>query len=273
MGSRLYRPRRPVRPNEPNNTGAVRKGRKNMKTKVFLIALCSGIIQAQAPHRFGAIDGTAIDDRDLNVQRETPIVTYLRQHAKQPSSEAEAQSFQDELQCGRLRGAVQEAAKKRAKAELGILATDVEIAEERKNVVARAPDIEGQKKHYRERLQALIEGLSAVYDKGQDPQQTYQQLVAPHGVTPGDWAGNLYLGKNQQERQKLVQQLAAATPEAFDKAAATYDPRPLIENQKLDAAVDVLLAASDPKFKADLNELNASVTHPTPNHTSRQGVV
>ena len=242
-----------------------------MKTKVFLIALCSGIIQAQPPHRFGAIDGTPIDERDLNVPRETAIVTYLRQHAKQPSSEAEAQSFQDELQCRRLRGVVQEAAEKRAKAELGIFSTDAEIAAERKNVVARAPDIEGQKKRYRERLQALIDGLSAVYDKGQDPDQTYQQLVAPHGVTKGDWAGNVYLGKDKQERQKLVQQLAAATPEAFDRAADTYDPRPLIENQKLEAAVDVLLAASDPKFKADLNELNASVTHPTPNHTARHG--
>lgn len=223
---------------------------ETMTKTAFLLLLCFGI-QAQAPHRFGAIDGLTIPDVDLNIPRETAVARYAREHPQQPQpspSEAEIKTMQDRLTCTRLHTTVQEAARSRAKSELGIFASGAEAEAARQKLVASAPDPEGMKVRYRERLQALIVGLTAVYDQGRDPQQVYQQLVAPHAVDPSDWAYNLYLGRSKEARQKLAQQLAAATPEGFNKAAANYDARPMVENEKLHAAVDAQLASSDPKF-------------------------
>jgi hypothetical protein len=103
---------------------------------IFLIAvLCSWIqAQAPAPHRFGAIDGVTIPDQLLNVPRETAADDYLReqrysqQSQSQPPSERDIQRLQQNRLCRNLQGSVRTAATDRAKRELGIFATDAEVA-------------------------------------------------------------------------------------------------------------------------------------------------
>jgi hypothetical protein len=75
-----------------------------MKKPVFLILLCFGV-QAQAPHRFGAIDGVSIPDRVWNIPRESAVPIYMGSHSQQPS-DAEVQSIQEERVCAGLQGAV-----------------------------------------------------------------------------------------------------------------------------------------------------------------------
>jgi hypothetical protein len=238
---------------------------RNMKKPAFLILLCFGS-QAQAPHRIGAIDSVSIPDSILNFPRESAISIHMRDHS-QPPSEAEIQSIQDKRVCAALSGAISRGVRDRAKTELGVFASDAEVEAFRKNLFATAPPSKDGQARSSERLQALLVGLTAVYEQGRDPQQVYQQLVAPHNISKEDWAQNLYLGRTKEERQKLARKLAANTPEAFAKSETNYDARPAVEIQKINAAVDALLAASDPKFKAYLSEWNASMTHPRPNGT------
>jgi hypothetical protein len=58
-----------------------------MKKPAFLILLCFGI-QAQAPHRFGAIDSVSIPDNVLNTPRETirplPLTVMATELAQLP---------------------------------------------------------------------------------------------------------------------------------------------------------------------------------------------
>jgi hypothetical protein len=233
--------------------------------KLLLIVLCAGL-QAQAPHRFGAIDGVSIPDVALNPPRETAIAIHMGNHS-QPPTDAEVQAIQDKMACSKLRTGVMQASRDRAKRELGVFATDAEVEAAR----PKYPIHPNSPVQYRERLQALVVGLTAVYDQGRDPQQVYEQLVAPHHVVPEDWAQNLYMGKTKEARQKLAQQLAAATPEALAKPAPISSLRYSVELDKLDAAIDAQLAQSDPKFKDNLSEWNAHVTHPAPNQTHYSG--
>ena len=235
-----------------------------MKKLLFLIPLCFGI-RAQTSHRFGAIDGVSIPDKVWNVTRESAVATYLGSHAQQPS-DAEIQSIQEQRVCAGLTNLISHAATVRANREFGIFASAEEIEARRQKAFASDSNWKANQAYYRERLEALVAGLSAVYDQGKDPQQVYQQLVAPHNVQQSDWAQTLYLGKNKEHRQKLVNDLAAATPEGFAKAEANYDPRPAVENEKLSAALDAMLAANDPKFKAYLNQWNANTVQLSPNH-------
>jgi hypothetical protein len=251
-------------PNLPVSTYPYRERmeEKNMKNlAAFLILLCVGL-QAQAPHRFGAIDSVSIPDKNLNIPRETAIAVHMSDHS-QPPTDAEIQAIQDKMVCSKLQIEVMQATRDRAKRELGVSASKSEVEAAR----PRYPTAQNSQTQYRERLQALVVGLTAVYDQGRDPEQVYQQLVAPHHVVREDWQQNLYTGRTKEARQKLAQQLAAATPEAFAKAEANFDPRYAVELDKLDAAIDAQLAANDPKFKAYLSEYNAHVTHPAPNRT------
>jgi hypothetical protein len=195
----------------------------------------------------------------------------MRDHSQQPSG-AEIQSIQDQRTCTALRGEVSGATRNRAKTELGVSVSDAEVKafRERLDATTPPPPKEDQERS-RERLQALIVGLTAVYDQGRDPQQAYQQLVAPHNISKEDWAQNLYLGKTREARQRLARQLAASTPEAYAKAEANWDARPAAEIEKTNAALDALLSSSDPKFKDYLREWNASMTHPRPNETRFSG--
>lgn len=241
-----------------------------MKRILLIVILCSAI-QAQAPHRFGAIDGVTIPDRVWNFPRESAVATYMGSHSQQPS-DAEIQSIQEQRVCAGLKSAVSQAASARANRELGIFASASEIETYRRNRFANDPGWKASQAPYRERLEALVAGLSAVYDQGKDPQQVYQQLVAPHNVQQFDWAQNLYLGKTKEFRQKLANDLAGATPEGFAKAEANFDARPNVEDEKRKAAIDALLAANDPKFKAYLNEWNANTIHISPNHARTTNV-
>jgi hypothetical protein len=233
-----------------------------MKKLLFLIPLCLGIIQAQAPHRFGAIDGVSIPDRALNYPRELAI-TSLQGRTQQPS-ETEIQSVQERKVCAGLHSVIAQAVEARANRELGVYATDAEVEAYHKNMPGVSKESQA---FYRERLQTLVDGLSAVYDHGQDPQQVYQQLVAPHNISKESWAQNVYLGKSKEVRDRLARDLAGATPEGFAKIHANFNARPAVEDEKRKAALDALLAASDPKFKAYLDEWNANTTHPSPGHT------
>ena len=244
-----------------------------MKKLLLLFPLCFGI-QAQVPHRFGAIDGVSIPDKVWNFPRESAVAIHMGSHPQQPT-DAEVQTIQEERMCSGLRSFISQSAMARANRELGIFASAAEIEASRKNLFQNDPNLGATQARYRERLEALVAGLSAVYDQGKDPEQTYQQLVAPHNVQQFDWAQNLSLGKTKEFRQKLVKDLASATPEGFAKSQANYDARPAVENEKRKAAVDALLAARDPKFKTYLDQWNANVTHPAPNETrvrSNEGV-
>lgn len=232
-----------------------------MKKSVFLILLCFGI-HAQAPHRFGAIDGVSIPDEVLNTPREAAITSLLREPNKMPS-ETEIQNAQDKVSCRRLTSTITQAASARAKGELGVFVTNPEIEAFRKTV---PPVTKENQALYRERLEALVAGLSAVYDQGKDPQQVYQQLVAPH-VRQSDWAQELYLGRDKKHREILANDLAYATPEEAAKMVGNFDAKPGAEIKKLEATIDAQLSASDPKFKSYLDEWNAKVTHPTPYQT------
>lgn len=143
---------------------------------VLCIALCPGT-QAQNPQgRFGAIDGVSIPSKVWN--------------------DGEARV------CGNLQTAISQAAHDRAKRELGIYASKEEVEARRKLIVSE-PHFKGSQAQYRESLQGLVDGLSAVYDRGMDPQRAYQQLAAPHKVIQLDWDQQLALGRDR--RQKLAE--------------------------------------------------------------------
>jgi hypothetical protein len=183
-----------------------------MRKLLFLIPLCFGI-QAQASHRFGAVDGVSIPDKVWDIPRESAITTYIGRHSQQPSqqpSDAEIQSIQEERVCAGLKSVVSQAATARINRELGIFASDAEVETRRQSQLSNDPNLKANEAYYRERLEALVTGLSAVYDQGKDPQQAYQQLVAPHNISKEDWAQNLYQGKTKEYRQKLAKDLAGA---------------------------------------------------------------
>ena len=206
---------------------------------MFLLLSALALANAQAPARrapgarFGSIDGVAIPATVLNVPRETAVARFVARNSKQPTAD-EARAAQQQMVCERLRAAVQQAARSRAKTELGITASDAEVEARRKMLFANAANVAEQEKRYRARLQAAIN----------DP------------------------NRSAADRQKAARDLAAATPAMFAKLQANYNARPAVEMEKTDAAVDAQLAARDPTFKTSLDDWNAHLKHPAQNQTS-----
>lgn len=225
--------------------------------------MCLGELAAQTTA--GLIDGQPIPGSVFSIPRENLVALFVGEHHRAPTTaadESELQSLQRNVVCGKLRNAVVEAARERAKREIGIYATPAEVEAERKKLMAGV-DPAADWKASMQRNVVLLNALSAVYDQGRDAGQVYQDMVRSHGIPQSYWEEMVYKARSRDERAKLAKTLT--TPlEAVQQAMQSYDARPAVENQKLDNAIDEKIASSDPVFSRYLSELRAADADPGP---------
>jgi len=248
----------------------------------FVVALCAISAFAQNPGaqsgapaaHSGTIDGVAIRANAINGSPDEAVAKFIADHLRQPTvaDQQELAANQQQTVCRHLKSAISQAAVNRAKAELHISATDQEIADQRQQLNLHAPDPQQSWAWEHERTQALVAGLTAVYDQAQDPQQVYQQMIGPHGITQKEWLPDVYVYRTKEARDKLAQKLNL-TPDYYARGLASFDVRYYVEGQKLEAAIDQQIAATDPTFETYLNEYAAKVQHPDPTNPTSTSVV
>jgi hypothetical protein len=220
---------------------------------------------SSAPKQWGTINGEAIPDRTLNIQRDSAVTNFIYKHRRLPDTSTDEQEIASELQriqCGRLRDSVTSAAREIQKRQFGITVTKKELDEVRRTMHLSDPAAAAAKLHAQSA--DILSALSAVYDTGEDPNQVFVRMIKPLGIDEGLWAVYyLWQGRQPQGRAIIAQGLAM-TPEAYAKGSASVDLRPLAERQKLEQAVDRHLASADPTFQAYLAERDRARQNPDP---------
>jgi len=168
--------------------------------------------------------------------------------------------------CGNLMQYIHDQARDEVLRDLNIKVTKEDLASAR---ASGDYDPEATAKRMRDNASLVIGALTTV-DKGQDPQQVYQNVLQPKGIDPLAWDSYRKLWKTSKGRANLEAQAivtpAALTPQldAIVQRSALYD--------KLDRTVDGQLAAQDPQFRIALEHWNASerVTNGHVHHEIRQ---
>ena len=200
------------------------------------------------------------------------MVNHQRQPTSAAADQQEIAATEQTLTCRYLKTAIQQAGVARAKADLGVSATPQDIAAAKLQLNFIAHDPQKLWAAAQERTQALVAGLTAVYDQAQDAQQVYQEIIAPHNIDRQDWLVQVYNHRTKAQRDRLAQTLNR-TPDFYAKGQR--DPNTIkyfAEGQKLEGAVDQHLAATDPTFSTYWNEAARNTTHPDPANTIVGGV-
>lgn len=228
-------------------------------TAVVTCIVLAGCGRTAAKHDAAGvpISGT-INGQPLAVappQRAQAAAKFRLKHLRAPDGAADEQevaALMQQSQCERIQGAIQRAAVADQKQRFGISVTASE-AEALQKEYWRLHDPQAEAAKTKGDYTALVEALTQVYEKGADPQQAYNQYLAPRGYAQSAWQMNLEAGRTAEGRAALGR-LAGITAGALQQA----DPKAyggILEKQRLDAAVDNDLASQDPTFRKYLDVL------------------
>jgi hypothetical protein len=234
--------------------------------RIFLASpLWVGCVAAQqwsgSEHVFGTFLGRTITYRNASRPAAEAAATALRGgQPGVPPDEAEVAQAQARLECGTITGQIRDAVLALLIQEKGISVSEAELDEQ-----ARARSLGAEFQAAAERQQALnaamAEGLSLVYDHGENPDTVYESSQAVRGYSRATWESYLAQGKSASFRVYLSQ-AAGRVPKPPDTALRA-GLRPALEVEKLDRAIDRDLAANDQLFETYVAEMEASkAAHP-----------
>lgn len=124
---------------------------------------------------------------------------------------------------------------------------------------AHNPEEEARK--YNADAHARAEALARVYEKGENPEAVYQSWAVPARIPRASWESDLELGRSAEFRAKLA--ATQVTTEGFVKGMGRGSAQ-LVEQKKLDKAVDHELAAQDPMFARYLDTVERNTQEISP---------
>lgn len=239
--------------NRPVRAGNSMSGILFRFTLISFLPLLLAAQSSSSAKVWGTINGQPIADKTFNPSRKLATDFFVFEHKREPanaSDEQEIDSKVKKMECDGLRSAVSTGARDMVKQELGVLVTQQDLDAARKEYLSHDPvqDLPGM----RNKAAAILNGLSAVYDQHQDPDQAYEQKV--QNQIPKDlwrvYVHDASTPEGRQKTEKMFRRQLTVTPNEVTQAVASPKTwQATAENLKIDSAVDQRLAATDPQFR------------------------
>jgi hypothetical protein len=214
--------------------------------------------------QIGTVDGLPIfQPRERNAEGSFG----MRHGGKLPETAAENQevaAIAEQSKCNDLQGQIVRAVRESQKRRFGVSVSPNEVAEASKAYWTLHDPVADFEKD-RKRWVTYNEAASEVFDQHRDPDKVFQTLMVPLGdppsLAPQMWKANLALWSTPKGRAGLARRAAAAEKRSLEDYKKGFDiaTRRLLEDRKLDDAVDTHLAAEDPQLRTYLDEWRKSV--------------
>lgn len=214
----------------------------------------TGQTQKPGSAKFGTLDGLPIIARIPS--REVAVVFFRAREFRGPAGSADEQvidSMQKQRECGAITSEMTGMVAASQRRRFAIQVTDAEALDASRDYW-RSHDAGDLATTYRRRNITVMNGLKRVYEEGADLNVIYKDPVASAGITPAAWQAYLEWGRTPERRDQL-ERFNGLNGDALKAETANIRAfRPFLERKKLDAAIDLELAAGDPVFKMKLDE-------------------
>jgi hypothetical protein len=221
----------------------------------FAVTLCffSALTCAQVKVS-GTIDGKPIPDSVFNPAQRKLYEQFIIAHGRLPGN-ADQQEIQStivpKLQCVKLKQLIRIAAFDRLKQQFHVIVTQKDLEEIRNStpLVRRNQTFQS----------AILDAISAVYDKHEDPDAVYHKELAAWPIGKNYWMAYLYDASTPEGRQEFEEPYRHAL-RSFRLVSEAPPPlegfRNAAEAMKLLQFMDQQLASTDPTFQSYLQECN-----------------
>jgi hypothetical protein len=238
--------------------------RRTISTLALVLCVVPLIGQAPASRSFsassGSIEGVPIADKDFSFSRSAAVARFVSEQHRLPDATAddgELLSHATEQVCGHLQAAVINAVRSAEQRRLAIAASQVEMEEYAKT---RPFDAARELAVKQEHARLILPALAEVYDRHQSPETVYSKSLADLGVNHDLWLMEVEQGSTSKGHQQLEASMhftVETLTSSYAAAVAGGLYRVPVERKKLDDAVDSLIAANDPVFRAYTAERKA----------------
>jgi hypothetical protein len=195
----------------------------------------------------GAVNGTPIWYPGYSEETIADIFFLRYSKAPDPISDREkTEEIRLGTKCNVLDKGIFAAAMEAAKARFSISATREEL-EAARTASLRDFDAEAIAARTRAFNAPIAAALDEVYEQGADPGETFKKHKDELGIPEEQWKIHVYMGRMPAYRARLRR---ATTVTADDAAKPMADTRPIVEREKLRAAIDREIGLTDPAFRA-----------------------
>jgi len=227
---------------------------------VGLVMFASAISQIAAAQGagevvVGSVDGTPLLAAPISTETARAIFAFRNQRRPDGASDDQViAQYQQEFACSRLKTAITQAAIDKEIRRYGIGVSDAEAEEAWREQLSHV-DVDAMARNTREDAAVVLSALSAVYDSGQDPDSVFRDYLATHGVDRRAWDVYLEQGRDKEWRTQFALRTSVTSTSI---ASALETMKPVVAQQKLDAAIDQELSTQDSYFRTYLNESRVS---------------
>ncbi len=220
-----------------------------MKQRTFALYAVALLLGAQTPKITGSVNGRPIPDDYLNPSHEHLEAQFASKYGHNPSSQEQANvntTVLTDWQCNKLHAMIHKAARNAGVQQFRIRVTQQDLAAASKTF----PVVMGNTTNT---IQLLLNALSSVYDKHENPAVVYNEMLA--GKIPNNlWLAQLKEASTPESRSKLeagYRNSIRMAQEIANSPKLEYWRSTVLTN-KLNEAVDQKLALTDPTFRAHL---------------------
>ncbi len=176
---------------------------------------------------WGTINGKPIPDSVLKASAKLATDLFVLKNQREPSGpsdRAEIDASLQSLRCDRLKGAIAATARENVKQRLGVVVTNQDLEAARKASPARDPVMESSA--ITGRATAILNAFSAVYDRHQESDQVYEQILQ-HQIPKDLWLVYVHDAGTPEGRKSLemlFRKQMTISPESLKKATSSFTP-------------------------------------------------
>ncbi|HZS56072.1 MAG TPA: hypothetical protein VFA65_16840 [Bryobacteraceae bacterium] len=226
---------------------------KRLYTCLTASLLC-GALYAQAPVS-GTINGKPISETVLNPSKQQLEHDFIMTAGRGPGpgdqDQMQTKTLTD-VRCRNLNQAVRQTARESLIQQLGIVVTQTDL--EQAKETNPLPDTKPNEAAYT----ALLNAISAVYDKHKDPNVVYQQMLSGYNLPPNIWpifVLDASTPEGRQQMEKYYRNYLQNAPQIYKNQPLNAWKR-IAENTKINQYIDQQLAVTDSTFRAYLEQWN-----------------
>lgn len=192
------------------------------------------------------VEEVKIKYKDVQVTPQEALFRYKLSKGRGPSTEPEMMEMEQlrrheevERLAEKIRGIIF----RKQKARFGIEVTEAELAE-RWSILTKGVDLSAAAEQRRQMIEPLLMALKAVYEKGEDKDTVYKNLLA-NRMTLQEWEIQLRYYRTRKRRKILEDALKQRTA---DLRKPDEGIRALLVREKMNEAIDREIAKTDPQF-------------------------